>query len=1847
MTHRTTRPMGWISLVTLLAAIPAAMWTTTTARAEPRKLAVLLAYPIKQDNGAAGQRPGQLDGLPNANDVYDAYFDLVKDGQPGPGGLPGPRVDSHAEWWEEISYGDVTVTGNVFGWVNLPWRTLPAAPGDLGGSAVPVGRVPHVDLDGATANYVPGRGESFSTLERKFRYDLDGVGGVGRFNNFDNESGLNATFQPKGAGARDVFGTSDVFTPGERFLDLNGNRIYDAGVFEWGIDKNHNGFIDIDKQASSFSELFGACIQLPRDEQGEPMIPDPACEGPTPPPGCPRMIANPDYLPELMLGFRGWLSDAEWFDSNGDGHWNQDQIWQLRDSMNMPIPDFDDLGHQRISQVPWQSPDPVTLPFDEDMNPNTPPSSEPWPSFVQVGGEGGGVTPQAPICTNPGGESVGTPMSMAVRFFRGDWGGTEIFDTGFDRDGNFDAGQRAAQTDEYREFRGIATNQARPATIFEFLQKTNDPDDTSVEYFDEQWNSSYDFPEPFEDYLRRWSAADHAFVMTQPDYIRNNYPGSAAAMTALVGSDNGTPANPNDDIVGRIGNHRYDGPDMWGNGGLVNRSNKLQEITSDPQDGTELAEQNRRQALSTPPPSTYLPRSGFNFQEFWMATFGTTAPPWRASIPYMRKFDPTTPVIRVIGDTEDRRFTFQASFGGPLNDGLKPNGTRYNEQDGTVLPNPADGRDGLYDGPAEYVDMPSSIYHAGGDEQFGEITSPGSDQFYGQDIGRHDPNAPTSSGDTLIPSAGPWGFNTHGNNGYDAGNQMNLEYLTWRTDGTSLTDFFITPTGGGTTVAVYHRDTNLDGLLDLGETVGVSGEFGVPDRTVLHSYGMTPYPGLPANGDPSNPYPYNRSRCMEDVVAVLDDVIDWDDFRGGPGAFGNNVMGLLLLPTGTGPNGMFTLPASGLYSIRTRDDIDDSASGLERYRFINFFDGMGIEIGGMGEGGGLESSSFQNAFAGHEYGHIWEGWPDLYDYDVRNPPPLNIVNNPVARWCVMAGGGLVHPVPVLKADSGWINPVDITRALDPEIAEQVVVHPWEFQRDKNIFVYTNPLFPAEQYWFWNASSFKPNAIAVNFDAVGPPVAPTHGLPGLGLIVMRSDRSANPEGLPPQQRIAAGRFTYQILQADGLQELENGQNTGDAGDPFAPGGDDTHPLFTRDTDPAARWGAGDPIGLDVVSIQQGVNGALNVQFRWSPRELPTYRWIQPPQRGTSGPTGVSVNGNYPLRYTAFDQFGGTRIDFFVTPAVPGITPSYNGNLLASATKAPGEIVDAAQLVHVSSLADGVYVFYARLNPGQGADGRVESEYSPPRASIENFGDGTMTVLDVNTDVSRYESWKATCINAQPTGQETWRVVGSLSGEQVNRARTGTAYISDGGAVRFLISTRVLPFRVGDEFVFVTTGLTDFSSAVLVADGEVVLPQAPDANGRVVSGSSGGLAPFTVSFKHDQSSDPFGAALTYRWSFGDGSPTASTNDPNAVIVHTFNQPRATPYQVTLEVVNVFGLSDTQTIPIAVNQAQRPTLRLDAAPRSGDVPLRVFFSADGTTDPNPGTQALDYVWDFGDGSAISTSIRTEHEYTQPGIYAARLTVTNRPYNQSASAVVEIRVGGSVDSNLPPLAQIDVDKTSGAAPFVVLFNADGSSDPEGGVLDYTWDFGDNSSIVRGASNVEHTFTRVGDYRVTLTVVDVLGQSDTATITISVTGNPNLSNQAPLARISSSSRQGIAPFTVSFNGGDSSDPEGRELSYAWNFGDGTPEAQGSIVEHTFTKPQRYLVVLRVTDAQGGVGAASVEVLVNAAAGQQSGLDVPDTSGSGNARSPFAFCAPIGLFQLAVMLAGLSGLRRAACGPRR
>ncbi|MEL6892236.1 MAG: PKD domain-containing protein [Actinomycetota bacterium] len=83
----------------------------------------------------------------------------------------------------------------------------------------------------------------------------------------------------------------------------------------------------------------------------------------------------------------------------------------------------------------------------------------------------------------------------------------------------------------------------------------------------------------------------------------------------------------------------------------------------------------------------------------------------------------------------------------------------------------------------------------------------------------------------------------------------------------------------------------------------------------------------------------------------------------------------------------------------------------------------------------------------------------------------------------------------------------------------------------------------------------------------------------------------------------------------------------------------------------------------------------------------------------------------------------------------------------------------------------------------------------------------------------------------------------------------------------------------------------------------------------------------------------------------------------------------------------------------------------------------------------------------------------------------------------------------------------------------------------------------------------------------------------------------APSPCLLASTREGVAPLAVDFDGLASSDPDGSVVSHAWDFGDGA-SASTPAASHVFAAPGEFIVTLTVTDNDGNTRSASTTVEV-------------------------------------------------------
>jgi PKD repeat protein len=138
------------------------------------------------------------------------------------------------------------------------------------------------------------------------------------------------------------------------------------------------------------------------------------------------------------------------------------------------------------------------------------------------------------------------------------------------------------------------------------------------------------------------------------------------------------------------------------------------------------------------------------------------------------------------------------------------------------------------------------------------------------------------------------------------------------------------------------------------------------------------------------------------------------------------------------------------------------------------------------------------------------------------------------------------------------------------------------------------------------------------------------------------------------------------------------------------------------------------------------------------------------------------------------------------------------------------------------------------------------------------------------------------------------------------------------------------------------------------------------------------------------------LTFAWSFGQGSGSGP------VALKTYTAPNT--YNVTLTVTDQYGLKSSITQPVTIVEPPGNVAPVPKIQPASCLGLSCNFSGVGSSDPNQG-DTFAYSWNFGDGTALSTSSAPTHAFPLAGTYTVTLTTTDG-WGKSASTSVNVTV-------------------------------------------------------------------------------------------------------------------------------------------------------------------------------------------------------------------------------------------------
>ncbi|MYW62561.1 S8 family serine peptidase [Streptomyces sp. SID8379] len=199
------------------------------------------------------------------------------------------------------------------------------------------------------------------------------------------------------------------------------------------------------------------------------------------------------------------------------------------------------------------------------------------------------------------------------------------------------------------------------------------------------------------------------------------------------------------------------------------------------------------------------------------------------------------------------------------------------------------------------------------------------------------------------------------------------------------------------------------------------------------------------------------------------------------------------------------------------------------------------------------------------------------------------------------------------------------------------------------------------------------------------------------------------------------------------------------------------------------------------------------------------------------------------------------------------------------------------------------------------------------------------------------------------------------------------------------------------------------------------------------------------------------------------------------------------------------------------------------------------------------------------------------------AQSGVVTSPGTSSPNKLLDVTALGSAPGE-PSRPTASFTAQCSASALDCAFDAGASSDPDGSIASYAWDFGDGTTGT--GAKPAHTYAKAGTYTVKLTVTDDDGLTGATTKQVTAGSAEPPAGNAP-----------TASFTVScwyrdcsFDASGSSDPDGDIASYAWNFGDNA-NATGVEASHQYPTGQRtYTAQVTVTDKGGRTAKTSKQI---------------------------------------------------------
>ncbi len=324
---------------------------------------------------------------------------------------------------------------------------------------------------------------------------------------------------------------------------------------------------------------------------------------------------------------------------------------------------------------------------------------------------------------------------------------------------------------------------------------------------------------------------------------------------------------------------------------------------------------------------------------------------------------------------------------------------------------------------------------------------------------------------------------------------------------------------------------------------------------------------------------------------------------------------------------------------------------------------------------------------------------------------------------------------------------------------------------------------------------------------------------------------------------------------------------------------------------------------------------------------------------------------------------------------------------------------------------------------------------------------------------------------------------------------------------------------------------------------------------VQGKVVGCVPLTVNLQ-----DIYGEGQKYVWSFGDGTPKETTVKPT--INHTYNN--VGTYTVSLASIdsNTCNIADTSYLKITVANDEA---KFNLTPiKTGSCTSQTYLFNNNATAIKP-FQNNSFTIDFGDGSTrqLMGANQISHTYPSDGTYKIRLVLTDTNYCNAPDSVQQIL---RIAQNVKAIIKMD---SVGCAPYTAVINNASLAGTQ-----FLWNFGDGTIDSTTDILINHEYTKVGTYTITLIALD--------------NSTCNIKDSTSFVLVTKSKPS--AAFSYSPNPPQSNQPilftnlSTNAVQYEWQFDDGDTlhtTSNNPPVSHTYNESTTYRATLIATNPSG------------------------------------------------------------------